>query len=119
MPKSDKDKTIFYYKTHLDGLLKFKRPLTLLGKFTGEIEGTNTLELGPKAVIEANICVKHLIVYGKIIGNVVASHKVELKTGSSLIGNIKTPNLEIDKDVIFDGQCDMQQTAPLDEIEQT
>ena len=100
--------TVFQEKSFFRGNLNFGKPLQIQGKFEGEITGKNLLEVGPKAEVKAHISTTELIVYGKVIGNVHATERVELHHGASLIGNIKTPNLEIDDGVVFEGQCEMQ-----------
>jgi len=101
--------TNFHEKSSFNGILEFGKPLKISGKFTGEIRGSDVLLVDRTANVEAHIDVDHLIVLGKVIGNVVAAKKVELKEGASLIGNIRTPNLEIDDGVVFEGQCEMKQ----------
>lgn len=93
------------------GILKFSRPLRILGNFEGELSGDEILEIGPQAKIQANIEANHLVVYGHITGNVVAKEKVELKSGATLIGNIRAPKLEIDDGVIFEGKSEMKPEA--------
>ncbi|MES0490693.1 MAG: polymer-forming cytoskeletal protein [Leptospirales bacterium] len=105
--------TNFHEKSSFNGILEFGKPLKISGKFTGEIRGNDVLLVDRSANIEAHIDVVHLVVLGKVVGNVIASKKVELKEGSSLIGNIRTPNLEIDDGVVFEGQCEMKQ-APVE-----
>ena len=99
--------TTFQKDTHFKGALKFKRSLKIQGSFSGSIEGSGTLFLGSSAVLEADLKVKNLILEGKLTGNVIASEKVELRRGSTLLGDIKAPKLEINEDVVFDGQCEM------------
>ena len=106
--KNKESITYFQEDSSFKGILNFVTPLCILGKYNGEIFGESTLQVGSKAVVEANISVKKLVLYGKIVGNIYASEKVELKLGSVLSGNIKTPNLEIDEGVIFEGQCEMK-----------
>ncbi|MDH5719280.1 MAG: polymer-forming cytoskeletal protein [Spirochaetia bacterium] len=103
------DFTVFQKNTNFRGSLSFKKPLRILGKFEGDITGEETLEIGHGAHVEAHIETTHLIVYGSLIGNVSAIERVELKKGAKLIGNIRTPNLEVDDGVIFEGQCEMEQ----------
>ena len=110
-PKHDErlEFTHFTSKTKFNGMLEYERALRISGEFEGEINGRNTLVIEPSAVVKAHITVKSLVVHGHVTGNVVASDHVHLKEGSTLIGNIRTPSLEIDEDVTFDGQCEMKQ----------
>ncbi len=99
--------TVFQKDARLNGRLKFKKPLQIRGSFYGEIEGDNILHLSDSSVSEASLNIRTLILEGKLTGNVVASERVELRRGSILIGDIRTPKLEISEGVTFDGQCDM------------
>ena len=107
--KSEETYVVFQEDSYFKGVLKFKMPLNIKGRFYGDIEGESVLLISRNSVVEANLNIKHLILEGKLTGNVVASDKVELRQGSSLTGNIKTLKLEISEGVVFDGQCEMQQ----------
>lgn len=91
-----------FFRGHLD----FHSPITILGKFEGDIEGDQLLEVGKTGRVEAFIKTTRVIVLGEVVGNIFASEKVELKTGASVIGNIRTPNLEVEEGVVFEGQCE-------------
>jgi len=103
--------TIFHEKSSFHGTLNFSNPLKISGKFEGEINGSNLLLIEKEAKIDAAINVTHLIVFGKVTGNIIASEKVELREGAIVTGNIKTPNLEVDDGVLFEGQCEMKQAV--------
>jgi len=110
--KRRSEPAIFAESSAFKGVLKFSRPLKIFGKFEGEIRGGESLEVGPNAKIHAHIEAAHVLVYGQVVGNVVASEKVQLKAGAKLIGNIRSPKLEIDDGVIFEGQCEMKTAEP-------
>jgi len=101
--------TTFQKKMKMQGTLEFSRPVKICGEFDGEIRGTGLLHIDTGAKIKAHIDVAQLIVYGEITGNIIAAEKVELHTGAHVIGNIRTPNLEIEDGVVFEGQCEMKQ----------
>jgi len=100
--------TIFQKGAEFKGLLEFKKPLKICGKFEGEINGQSLLFIEKGAHIKAHINTHHLIVQGEIVGNIIAKEKVELLEGASVTGNIRTPNLEIEDGVVFEGQCEMK-----------
>jgi len=116
-PKHDErlEFTHFTSKTKFNGLLEYEKALRISGEFEGEINGKNTLVIEKTAVVKAHINVVSLIVRGHVTGNVVAREHVHLMEGSTLIGNIRSPKLEIEDGVIFDGQCEMKQ-APKEPV---
>lgn len=107
-PRRRGEATTFAAGSAFKGILSFARPLRIFGKFEGEIKGTDSLEIAAQAKVTAHIEATYVIVYGHVTGNIVASEKVELKQGATLIGNIRAPKLEIDDGVIFEGQCEMK-----------
>lgn len=93
--------------TKFKGVLRFKETVRLDGFFEGEIITNDTLIVGEKAHIVAELSVGTIISLGKIEGNITASKKIEIRANSELIGNIKTPLLFIEESASFKGQCDM------------
>lgn len=94
-------------KTEFKGILTFVGTTRIDGKFEGEVVTKDTLIVGKTANIKAEISAGTIVTQGKIHGNLVASKKVEIKEGSELIGNIKTPSLHIEENAIFEGNCEM------------
>jgi cytoskeletal protein CcmA (bactofilin family) len=99
-------------KTEFKGILNFVGTTRIDGKFEGEVITKDTLIVGKTAHIKAEISAGTIITQGKIFGNLVASKKVEIKEGSELIGNIKTPSLNIEENAIFEGSCEMIKKGP-------
>jgi cytoskeletal protein CcmA (bactofilin family) len=87
------------------GKLLFEGRVRIDGKFEGEIHGEDTLILGERSEVTANIDVAMLIVLGGVLrGDVRASRSVELHAPAKVYGNITTPQLVVDRGVIFEGQ---------------
>lgn len=99
-------------KTEFKGVLNFVGTTRIDGKFEGEVITKDTLIVGKTANIKAEISAGTIITQGKIHGNLIASKKVEIKEGSELIGNIKTPSLNIEENAIFEGSCEMIKKGP-------
>tara|TARA_Y100000031_G_scaffold147489_1_gene182605 strand:- start:49 stop:471 length:423 start_codon:yes stop_codon:yes gene_type:complete len=93
--------------TKFKGVLKFDGTVRLNGYIEGEIITNDTLIIGEKAHIVAELSVGAVISLGKIEGNISASKKIEIRAKSQLIGNIKTPVLFIEEGASFEGQCEM------------
>ncbi len=89
------------------GVLKHKDPLLISGNFDGEIYSESFLDVATSSVLNAHIHAKEVDFSGKINGNIISEEKVILRSGSKVIGNIKTTRLEIEEGVVFDGQSEM------------
>ena len=88
-----------------DGKLIFEGRVRIDGAFQGVIASDGTLVVGDGAVIEADVSVGTLIVLGGTIrGDIRAKHGVELHAPAKIHGDITTPQLAIDRGVVFEGK---------------
>ena len=94
--------------TEFEGKLTFEGEVRIAGRFQGEIFSKDRLQVDDGARVQAEITTGVLIVYGEIVGNVKATQMVELKANAKVRGNIETPALIIEKGVIFEGACKME-----------
>ncbi len=79
----------------------------------GKVEGVvrlkdHHLTIGNQANIQATLEAKGIRVEGKVKGDVVASEKVELASGSALLGDIVSPRIVISDGARFKGSVDME-----------
>lgn len=93
--------------SRIEGKLRFEGSVRIDGQVDGEIEAQDSVIVGETAVINAQIKAGMIIVKGKIIGDVIASRRVELQSPGRLVGNITTPSLVIHEGVVFEGHCSM------------
>jgi cytoskeletal protein CcmA (bactofilin family) len=94
------------------GNIDIKGTLRIDGDFDGEINCPETLIIGKSGVVKADVKVKNAVIGGKLVGNVTATNKIELQTGSHVEGDISTARLVIDEGVFFEGACKMGTQAP-------
>jgi cytoskeletal protein CcmA (bactofilin family) len=100
--------TILGRGSEFEGKLTFEGTVRIDGKFSGEIFTNDVLIIGEGADVRAELDVATVIVRGSVTGNIRAKNAVELRTPGRVKGNIATPSLLIDKGVIFEGQCQME-----------
>jgi len=81
------------------------------GNFKGEIKTSSTLIVGESARVEANLDVGSIIVTGDVIGDITAKNSVSVERPGKIKGTIVTPELMIEKGVIFEGSCRMEQAS--------
>jgi cytoskeletal protein CcmA (bactofilin family) len=91
----------------LEGELNFSGQARLDGRFSGRIQGTGTLMVGPTAQVKADIEADTVIISGEVIGAVVAGERIELKAPGKLRGDINAPLVVMDEGVQFEGHCSM------------
>jgi len=93
-------------EAHLRGTVRID------GKLSGEIFSDDVLVIGEGAQVAAEIEVGVIIIEGTVTGNIRARRAVELHAPARVRGNIETPSLYIDKGVLFEGNCRMENLTP-------
>ncbi len=104
--------TILGGESEFQGKLVFNSGRVCInGKFNGEIETENTLLIGDTARVKANIKAGSILITGEVIGDIVAKTSVAIERPGRLKGTVVTPELMIEKGVIFEGTCKMEDAA--------
>ena len=96
--------------SEFEGKLTFEGSVRIDGKFSGEILSNDTLIIGEGAKVKAEITVGTVVIHGQVLGNIRANQAVEIHAPGRLKGNIVTPVLQIERGVIFEGNCVMENT---------
>ena len=94
--------------SEFEGKLTFEGQVRIDGKFSGQIFTKDTLVIGEGAKVMAEINAGTVIVNGVVEGNIKATSVIELHQPARIKGNIETPALQMDKGVIFEGSCKME-----------
>ena len=81
--------------------------LYLDGDLDGKLNLRNRLTIGPNSKVNANIKAQEIIVFGTIRGNVESESRVSLRTGASIVGDIKTAGIVIEDGAYFKGGIDI------------
>lgn len=116
---ASKSNTIIGVGTTIVGTLKSEGSVEILGNFEGEIEVRENLQIGPEAIVKANLKGGNIKIGGKVIGNVIAKEKTEILSTGKLLGDITTPRLVIADGVFFEGRCSMgKKDSELTEIKE-
>ena len=93
------------------GTVDVEGTLRIDAEFEGVVNCPDTLVVGKTGVVKAEINVKNAVIGGKVIGNINATNKIELQSGSHIEGDIHTHRLVIDEGVFFEGSCKMGVTT--------
>jgi len=77
------------------------------GDLEGKLELRGRLTIGPNSKVKANIKAQEVIVFGSIKGNVESESRVSLRTGATIVGDIKTAGIVIEDGAYFKGGIDI------------
>jgi cytoskeletal protein CcmA (bactofilin family) len=100
--------------SEIDGKYTFSGTVMLNGKFKGEIFSNDTLIIGEKAVVKASIRAGVILISGEVVGNVLATERVELRGTARIVGDVEAPVVVVEEGVLFEGHCRMTKPRPAD-----
>ena len=101
--------------SEIEGKYTFAGTVMLNGKFTGEIASNDTLIIGEKGVVSATIRAGIVLVSGAVVGNIIASERVELRGTARVFGDVEAPVIVVEEGVLFEGHCRMTKGRPGDQ----
>jgi cytoskeletal protein CcmA (bactofilin family) len=107
-PRPGEVHTLLGKGSEFEGKLTFEGQVRIDGKFSGQIHTKDVLVVGEGARINAEIYAGTVIVNGVVEGNIRATQMIELHQPGRIKGNIESPALSMDKGVIFEGSCKME-----------
>jgi cytoskeletal protein CcmA (bactofilin family) len=93
--------------TVFEGSIYVPHNLHVDGSFTGKIETSEEIIIGPTGIVKADIKAKSAIVGGRIVGNLMVEDRIELGSKSSLVGDLKAKDLVISEGAVFHGNSSM------------
>ena len=86
----------------------------------GKVEGSisqpgGRVTVSRDAQVAANISAREVVVLGKVCGNIDASDRVDMRSESSLIGDVITQRISIGDGALFEGSMEIGESArPID-----
>jgi cytoskeletal protein CcmA (bactofilin family) len=95
--------------SEIEGKYSFSGTVMLNGKFRGEISTSDTLIIGEKGIVHADIQAGVVLVSGQLTGNVLATERVELRGTARVVGDVEAPVIVVEEGVLFEGHCRMTQ----------
>ena len=91
--------TLIGVNTEIKGDINFNGGLRVDGRVVGDIIGdgdkSSTLVLSEHAVVKGNVKVPHLVINGRIEGNVSGAEGVELQAQAEIIGDVHYRMIEM------------------------
>ncbi len=111
--------TILGAESTFEGKLVFDGTVRIDGTFKGEVRTQNVLVVGQSARIEAALFVGSVVIHGEVRGDITATQGVEIHAPAKVWGKIKTPQLVIERGVVFEGSSQMEEAVHAVENHQT
>ena len=90
----------------ITGEVKFTDAMRVETKISGKVfSESGSLVVGEKGQVQATIEVGSVEVFGTVEGTITAKHKMQIRAGGRVTGDIFTPELNIEHGAFFDGMC--------------
>src|SRR5436309_13907865 len=82
----------------------------------GRVEGSinlagNRVTVGRNGVVAANINAREIVVIGKVRGNLTASDRADIRSDSSLTGDVVAARISIEDGAVLNGGMDIRKTG--------
>ena len=78
------------------------------GDLEGKIEAPDHIvTVGSEGFVRANIKARIVVLQGKLLGNVEASEKMEIRKDAHLEGDVRTPSIVVEDGAYFKGGIDI------------
>ena len=100
--------------SEIEGKYTCSGTVMLDAKIRGEITSKDTLIIGERGVVHATVRAVNVVVRGEIVGRVMASERVELKSSARVTGDIEAPIVVVEAGAVFDGHCRMVKAKPVE-----
>jgi len=113
--KSEAFATILASDLKIEGNLRGSGDLELKGSFKGELSVTGLVWIRPQGSVHGEVKASSVVVDGKVVGNIHASEKVDLRKGCRVEGDITASALAAADGSFFEGRITMPQ-APEPEV---
>ncbi|MDR0967140.1 MAG: polymer-forming cytoskeletal protein [Myxococcales bacterium] len=91
----------------IEGEILGEDELLLQGNVKGRIAVKEKLVIEQTSVVEADVAAKSIDIAGQVMGDVEAAERVELKASARLLGDLRTPRLNMADGALISGNIEM------------
>ncbi len=93
---------------HMDGRLSGEEDLLIEGKVTGTVDlKKNTVTVGSKGHVVADLYGKNIVLEGKVEGNIYAAESIVVRRSAHITGRLVAPAVSLEQGGYFSGTIDM------------
>jgi cytoskeletal protein CcmA (bactofilin family) len=94
-------------KTTIKGEITGDEDVLVEGTVEGQIRIQRDLRVGNGGTVRATVEAQTVVVSGEVVGDCVASSRVDIQSTGRVTGNIKAPRIVIAEGALFKGNSDM------------
>lgn len=94
------------------GTLVGEEDLIVQGRIEGGVTLAGHLTVAEAGVLEANLDVDSVEIWGEVVGDVVASRSITIQKGARVHGNVTAPRVIIHDGAAFHGSVEMDVKLP-------
>lgn len=99
--------------TSFHGSLSFSGRVRIDGKFHGQLLGGQLLVIGADADIQGEIQAERVVILGgNVQADISATDGIELYVPAHVTGDLRAPEIHLDRGVKFQGRCDLSELPP-------
>jgi cytoskeletal protein CcmA (bactofilin family) len=102
--------------SEMEGRYTFRGTVMLNGRFKGEISSEDTLIIGERGIVAADVRAGRLVVSGEVTGTLRALERIDLKRTARVYGDVEAPVVVVEEGVLFEGNCRMARPSPVTEV---
>jgi cytoskeletal protein CcmA (bactofilin family) len=99
---------------HVDGTMRGEEDLLIEGRVKGTVElKKNSVTIGAKGEVAADIYAHTIVVEGRMEGQLVAAERVVIRKSAQVSGSIVAPRVSLEDGARFNGSIDMDPETDL------
>ncbi len=107
-PATGSSHTLLGRTVVVQGQLTANEDLLIEGQFEGTVSlEAHCLTVGTEGHVKADIHARHVVVLGKVTGNVAAREKVEIRRTGHIVGDLVAATVAIEEGAYFKGSIDI------------
>jgi cytoskeletal protein CcmA (bactofilin family) len=108
IPNPNAQRTLLGRTTTLRGQISGDEDVTIDGQFEGTVSlPDHCLTVGADGQVKAEVHAGHVIVQGKLTGNISARNKVEIRRTGHVVGDLMTASVAIEEGAYFKGSIEI------------
>jgi cytoskeletal protein CcmA (bactofilin family) len=101
------DKSVITSSMHVKGTISGNESVCIAGRIEGDIQSDGLVWIEKGGNIKGDIDARHVIIEGKLNGNIKDAENVEIRTEAHISGNIQTQKIAMAEGSFFEGEIHM------------